>query len=580
MSGAVVCAVLMCAPARPAADPTSRQLVVDCLLPGQVRKLGGQMTYLSPRRPIKATGEECEVLGGEYVAYDRANAQTALGIWMQGAANGDAEAMAYVGVIYEKGLGQAPDYVKAAEWYQKAADAGSSRAMSNLAYLYEEGLGVEQDETKSLNLYRQAAGIKGNDLIFQADADAALRAAQDQIDRLTVRLEARNAQIKRLSDSLASTQYELSGRKSALAKSQEEARSLRAQLQQAQRQNVTPERLASLQKLERDLETREVAIQRQLKEIADIESADTQRRTQVAALEAEGKANSEQIAQLRQQASAAPNTQLAMRSGSPASSSPAKPRRVPANLDLGEFHALLIGNDRYESMPNLETAVNDVQAVSRVLTRRYGFATRVLTNATRDQILDALNEYRLKLKEKDNLLVYYAGHGELDRQNLRGYWLPVDARRDSNTRWISDQMVTDQIGLMAARHVLVVADSRYSGVMTRSSGVRLLANGGDSAEMKRLVTLAKLPSRTVLTSGGENPVLDTGGGANSIFARALIDALDKNQDVLEGTVLYGAIFDPVKQAAARFKVDQSPRYAVLADTRHRNGEFLFIPRLQ
>jgi uncharacterized caspase-like protein len=231
-------------------------------------------------------------------------------------------------------------------------------------------------------------------------------------------------------------------------------------------------------------------------------------------------------------------------------------------------------------MPNLETAVNDVQAVSRVLTRRYGFATRVLTNATRDQILDALNEYRLKLKEKDNLLVYYAGHGELDRQNLRGYWLPVDARRDSNTRWISDQMVTDQIGLMAARHVLVVADSCYSGVMTRSSGVRLLANGGDSAEMKRLVTLAKLPSRTVLTSGGENPVLDTGGGANSIFARALIDALDKNQDVLEGTVLYGAIFDPVKQAAARFKVDQSPRYAVLADTRHRNGEFLFIPRLQ
>ena len=550
LSGAVACAVTFSTPALPAAEPTSRLLIVDCLLPGQVRKLGGQMTYLSPRRPVKATGEECEVRGGEYVAYDRANAQTALSIWMQGAADGDAEAMAYVGVIYEKGLGQLPDYTKAAEWYQKAADAGSTRAMSNLAYLYEQGLGVARDETRSLNLYRQAAGIQGNDLIFKADADAALQAAQAQIAQLT--------------SQLASTQKELNTRKSALATSREEAKSLRAQLQEAQRQNSTPERLASLQKLERDLSAREAAIQRQLEEIADIERTDTQQRAEVA--------------KLQQEATAAPPTQVAMRSGSPSVSQPAKPRRVVTNLDLGEFHALLIGNDRYESMPSLETAVNDVQAVSSVLTRRYGFISRVLTNATRDQILDALNEYRLKLKEKDNLLVYYAGHGELDRQNLRGYWLPVDARRDSNTRWISDQMITDQIGLMAARHVLVVADSCYSGVMTRSSGVRLLANGSDSAEMKRLVTLAKLPSRTVLTSGGENPVLDTGGGANSIFARAFIDALDKNQDVLEGTVLYGAIFDPVKKAAARFKVDQSPRYAVLADTRHRNGEFLFIPK--
>lgn len=554
LSGAAACAVTLSTPALPAAEPTSRLLIVDCLLPGTVRKLGGQMTYLSPRRPIKATGEECEVLGGEYVAYDRANAQTSLSIWMQGAADGDAEAMAYVGVIYEKGLGQAPDYVKAAEWYQKAADAGSTRAMSNLAYLYEQGLGVARDETRSLNLYRQAAGIKGNDLIFQADANAALQAAQDQIAQL--------------SGQLASTQKELNSRKSALATSREESKSLRALLQEAQRQNTTPERLASLQQLERDLNVREAAIQRQLKEIADIESTDTRQRAEIAALEANSRV---------QQASAAPPAQVAMRSGSPPLSA-AKPRRVPANLDLGEFHALLIGNDHYASMPSLETAVNDVQAVAAVLTRRYGFTTRVLTNATRDQILDALNEYRLKLKEKDNLLVYYAGHGELDRQNLRGYWLPVDARRDSNTRWISDQMITDQIGLMAARHVLVVADSCYSGVMTRSSGVRLLANGSASAEMKRLVTLAKLPSRTVLTSGGENPVLDSDGGANSIFARAFIDALNKNEDVLEGTVLYGAIFDPVKQAAARFKVDQSPRYAVLADTRHRNGEFLFIPK--
>jgi hypothetical protein len=53
-------------------------LPVDCLLPGQVRKLGRSMIYLSPRRPIKTSAQDCEIRGGEYVAYDRADYTTAL----------------------------------------------------------------------------------------------------------------------------------------------------------------------------------------------------------------------------------------------------------------------------------------------------------------------------------------------------------------------------------------------------------------------------------------------------------------------------------------------------------------------
>src|SRR4051812_14902383 len=42
----------LAASASATATPQSadRLMVVDCLLPGQVRQLGGQMTYLSPRR--------------------------------------------------------------------------------------------------------------------------------------------------------------------------------------------------------------------------------------------------------------------------------------------------------------------------------------------------------------------------------------------------------------------------------------------------------------------------------------------------------------------------------------------------
>ena len=67
--------------------------VVDCLLPGQVRMIGSQ-SYQTPRRPTKTTASDCEIRGGEYVAYDRANYKTALNVWMPQAEAGDAEAQA------------------------------------------------------------------------------------------------------------------------------------------------------------------------------------------------------------------------------------------------------------------------------------------------------------------------------------------------------------------------------------------------------------------------------------------------------------------------------------------------------
>ncbi len=97
--------------------------------------------------------------------------------------------------------------------------------------------------------------------------------------------------------------------------------------------------------------------------------------------------------------------------------------------------------------------------------------------------------------------------------------------------------------------------------------------------MQRLVKLAKLPSRTVLTSGGEQPVLDAGGGGHSIFARVFMQILRENDKVLDGTALYGALFDPVRQTAAKYKVSQEPRYSQIVDAGHLNGEFLFIPRV-
>src|SRR5258705_2073333 len=57
-------------------------LIVDCLLPGQIRQLGQSLTYVSRREAIKTSSRDCELRGGEYVALDPANLATALQIWL------------------------------------------------------------------------------------------------------------------------------------------------------------------------------------------------------------------------------------------------------------------------------------------------------------------------------------------------------------------------------------------------------------------------------------------------------------------------------------------------------------------
>ena len=144
-----------------------------------------------------------------------------------------------------------------------------------------------------------------------------------------------------------------------------------------------------------------------------------------------------------------------------------------AGVSFGTFHALVIGNNEYAHLPDLKTARGDAQAVAKLLETRYGFKTTVLLNADRYAILSTLNKLRAELSEDDNLLIYYAGHGELDRANDRGNWLPVDAEPDSTANWISNIQITDVLNSMLIRQIMVVADSCYSGTLTRAALAQL-----------------------------------------------------------------------------------------------------------
>ena len=157
-----------------------------------------------------------------------------------------------------------------------------------------------------------------------------------------------------------------------------------------------------------------------------------------------------------------------------------------ARTEMGSYHALVIGNNNYQYLRKLETAKNDAVKVAKILKLLYGFDTKLLLDADRDAILDGINHFRKILNQDDQFLIYYAGHGSFDRIAGKAYWLPVDAQKNNDKNWIIVDTVTSNIKRISSKHVLIVADSCYSGTFTRTSALAKL-----ESSPKRRVYLKK-----------------------------------------------------------------------------------------
>jgi hypothetical protein len=498
--------------------------IVDCLLPGQVRQLGNS-TFVTPRRPTRTTATDCRVRGGEYVAFDRADLKTALAVWLQSAEAGDAEAQTTVGEIYERGMGTTPDYAAALKWYQKAADQGYARANVNLAALYEQGLGVEADKLKALNLYRLAWGLSEDNLMYQS---AAAQESQQARKELEAQLAEKNSQLSLLKKQLQDTETRLS---SSQDKSTAAATGLNTEV-------------TSLRNW-----------------IAKLETERSNSNSRLAGIS---------IVRTPQGVPASPDSSL-----------PTASKREVQGMDFGRFYALVIGNQHYQRIDSLQTPISDAQRAAKVLADKYGFTVKTLEDASDVLMLQALNELNSVLKPNDNLLIYYAGHGTQLQTGSgeSGYWLPVNADAPpQDTYWVPNEQITAHIARMQATRVLVVADSCYAGLLaTDPSYLFVDSKTGYSAQYIKY----KLPKRArlLLSSGGNQPVLDIGGGSNSVFARAFLEELENNHDaILAAPELFARIRKRVVTAAAQNKFVQIPDFKSIKGAGHEVGDFFFVPK--
>lgn len=65
-----------------------------------------------------------------------------------------------IGKLYSFGYGIEQDYLKAAEWYEKAVAFGNPFAAYSLGSLYLRGQGVDEDAEKAYELFVMATDVK------------------------------------------------------------------------------------------------------------------------------------------------------------------------------------------------------------------------------------------------------------------------------------------------------------------------------------------------------------------------------------------------------------------------------------
>ena len=246
-------------------------------------------------------------------------------------------------------------------------------------------------------------------------------------------------------------------------------------------------------------------------------------------------------------------------------------------FNKGTYRALIIGNKDYQNgkgrWSDLKTSLTDAHAVKTVLQQNYGFTdVQLIQNATRRDVLVALQDLSKRVLSNDNVLVYYAGHGYMDTETNQGYWVPVDAKGGDQTTFLRNSTIRDEMTLIASRakHILLISDSCFSGTLLRS-GSRGLAPA-ENAELY-YQKVADKKSVQILSAGGVEYVDDDyNTSGHSPFTYFLLNELKTNNRPM---LTLSELSTSVKKAVAN-NVEQVPESGVLHGAGDELGEFIFI----
>ena len=205
-------------------------------------------------------------------------------------------------------------------------------------------------------------------------------------------------------------------------------------------------------------------------------------------------------------------------------------------MDYENSWAILIGINDFKHWPDLDFAINDVQAFRDQLIKYYNFKEENIIiyrnkEASLKNLLTLLEgDFINNIKKNDRLIFFWAGHGETrqfpsGRQS--GYLIPYDGRsqkdKDRYTTYLSMDRISQFAKRCAAKHILFLVDACYSGFAAATRGVLILPPSLENYYLE----ITREPGRHIITAGrkGEQ-VLESPDWGHSAFTYKLLYALE------------------------------------------------------
>ncbi|MDA1101920.1 MAG: caspase family protein, partial [Proteobacteria bacterium] len=184
--------------------------------------------------------------------------------------------------------------------------------------------------------------------------------------------------------------------------------------------------------------------------------------------------------------------------------------------------ALVIGNDKYDTLPPLNNAATDARGMAEKL-RGLGFDVILKLNASHRGMVRALAEFEGQASAADVGLVYYAGHGiQADGAN---YLIPSNAQIEVEVDLRSEGMDSRDF-LTAMKN----AGTHLNIVILDACRDNPLPKRGRSAARGLMVTAAPsgIKGTAVMYSAAPGQTAQDGPkGGNGVFTGALLAALDR-----------------------------------------------------
>ncbi len=236
-------------------------------------------------------------------------------------------------------------------------------------------------------------------------------------------------------------------------------------------------------------------------------------------------------------------------------------------------YGLFFATDTYDYWDDLVNPVYDANTIANELKEKYGFEIEVVENATQEDILVKIKDYsKRNYKPQDQLLIFFAGHGQFDEGFGEGYVVAKNSLESdkAKTSYISHSNLRSYINNISCNHILLTMDVCFGGTLDPAIARSRGADPNDELSKNEFLA-RKLSKKTrrYITSGGKEYVSDGINGKHSPFALRILEAL-KSRGGDDRILTIGEIIPFLEKIK-----DHEPRSGEFGDN-EKGSDFVFV----